>query len=151
MNESSGGINTNHKEMKHGIHSGDSALGQYGLMPNTIKEMAGRMGKDNRLSHYAKMDNNKVVESIKNNPQHEHQIASFMANHLHDKFGGDESKMSYAWNQGHNLTPEHFKTSRKDYKNHDYVQKYHKNKEYIAKNPVQQKQNQNENKTTSNQ
>lgn len=135
LNESSGGKNTNHKQMKQGIHAGDSAVGQYGLMPNTIKEMARRMGSDNPMAQYAKMDNKKLAESIKKNPDHENQIANFMANHLHDKFGGDENKMAYSWFQGHNLTDNHFNTSHKDYQNHDYVKKYQKHKAGLEKKP----------------
>ena len=135
MNESSGGIDTDHEQMKHGIHAGDSAIGKYGLMPNTIKEMAVRMGSDHPMAQYAKMDSKSISESIKKNPDHEQQIAKFMANHLHDRFGGDESKMAYAWNQGHNLTDKHFSTSHKNYLNHDYVQKYQKHKSQSEKPP----------------
>jgi len=129
MNESSGGKNTNHRQMKDGLHAGDSAVGQYGLMPNTIKEMAGRMGKDHPMSKYAKMDNNAVSQSLKTNPNDEGEIAKFMANHLNDKFKGDQNKMAYSWFQGHNLTDDHFNTSHKDYQNHDYVKKFNKHKE----------------------
>jgi hypothetical protein len=139
MNESSGGKNLNHKQMKSGMHRGDSAVGQYGLMPNTIKEMANRMGKDNPMSMYGKMDNQAISDSIKKNPEHENEIAKFMANHLHDKFGGDENKMSYSWFQGHNLTNDHFDTSHKNYMNHDYVKKYNKHKSQIDSQKTPQK------------
>lgn len=128
LNESSGGKNTNHKQIKQGIHAGDSAIGQYGLMPNTIKEMARRMGSDSPMAQYAKMDNKKIAESIKQNPDHEKQIANFIANHLYDKFGGDENKMAFAYNQGHNMNANHKKFLSGDYKNHDYVKKYQKHK-----------------------
>lgn len=132
MNESSGGKNLNHKQIKEGLHAGDSAVGQYGLMPNTIKEMAIRMGKDNPMYQYANMKNSAVTDSMKKNPEHENEIAKFMANHLHDKFGGDENKMAYAWNMGHNLTDDHFNTSHKDYMNHDYVKKYQNHKKMLS-------------------
>jgi hypothetical protein len=135
MNESSGGKNLNHKQIKEGLHAGDSAVGQYGLMPNTIKEMAGRMGKDSPMAQYAKMDSKSIADSFKKNPGHEKEIAKFMANHLHDKFGGDENKMAYSWFQGHNLTNDHFNTSHKDYANHDYVKKYNKHKSQMGKVP----------------
>jgi hypothetical protein len=136
MNESSGGVNTKHKQMEGGIHAGDRALGSYGLMPNTIKEMAVRMGKDSPFYSYSKMDNSAISDSIKKNPEHERQIASYMANHLYDRFGGDESKMAYSWNQGHNLTNDHFEGKHKSYKDHDYVKKYHKNKQVNQTNPI---------------
>lgn len=135
MNESSGGINTDHEQMKSGIHAGDSAYGKYGLMPNTVREMANRMGKKHPLNVYAHLESEDIKSNLKKYPHHEEKIASFMANHLHDKFGGDESKMSYSWNQGHNLTNDHFSSSHKNYKDHPYVQKYIKNKQEIEKNP----------------
>lgn len=135
MNESSGGINTNHATMEHGIHAGDAAVGKYGLMPNTIKEMAVRMGRGNPLHSYSKMNNEEISAKIKKNPKHEEEIANYLANHLYDKHGGNESKMAYSWNQGHNLTPKHFETNHKDYKNHDYTQKYIKNRQTVEKTP----------------
>jgi hypothetical protein len=135
MNESSGGINTDHETMKHGIHAGDAAIGKYGLMPNTIKEMAGRMGKDSPYYRYSKMKNNEIVEKINKNPEHEEQIANYMANHLYDKHGGNETRMAYSWNQGHNLTDKHFDTSHKNYKDHDYTQKYIKHRQQLEKTP----------------
>ena len=141
MSESSGGKNLHHEQMKSGIHAGDSAIGQYGLMPNTVKETVNRMGRDHPLHRkYSNMDNSQIGASLSANPDHENEIASHLANGLHDKFKGDESKMSYSWNQGHNLTNDHLKTSHADYKNHDYVQKYHKNKQSIEKNPNIMKQ-----------
>jgi hypothetical protein len=141
MNESSGGKNINHKKMQSGIHAGDSAIGQYGLMPNTIKEMTGRMGQDHPLSRYSKMNSKAIAQNIKKNPKHEQEIATFMANHLFDKHGGDEGKAAYSWNQGHNLSPEHFEGQHKDYANHDYVKKYNQHKQSLQnKNKVAQNQ-----------
>lgn len=137
MNESSGGINTNHKRMNSGIHSGDAAVGNYGLMPNTVKNIAGLMERGHPLrKKYLKMENSDIERSLSENPKHQKELATHLATKLHDKFGGDESRMAYSWNQGHNLTPDHFESSHKDYKNHDYVQKYHKNRGLIEKGPV---------------
>jgi len=136
MNESSGGRNLNHRQMKGGIHDGDSAVGKYGLMPNTIKETVGRMGKENPLyRQYRNMDNSQIGESMANNPDHEKEVATHLANRLQDKFGGDESKMSYSWNQGSNIKNSAFNEKHGDYKNHDYVKKYHENRTNIETNP----------------
>lgn len=136
LNESSGGLNTKHSRMEGGIHAGDAAVGNYGLMPNTIKEIAGRMGSDHPLNSYTQMDNQKIEQKIANNPDHQKQFATHLANMLHDKFDGDESKMAYSWNQGHNLTDDHFKEGRhSDYQNHDYVQKYQKHRSQVAEAP----------------
>jgi hypothetical protein len=121
--------------MESGIHAGDAAIGKYGLMPNTIKEMAGRMGTRHPLGKYAKMSSDEITSNIKKNPQHEEEIANYMANHLYDKHGGNEARMAYAWNQGHNLDSKHFETTHKNYKDHDYTQKYIKNRQNVEKTP----------------
>ena len=135
MNESSGGVDTDHKTMQHGIHAGDAAIGKYGLMPNTIKEIATRMGSRHPLSKYSKMSSDEISSSIKKNPNHEEKMANYLANHLYDKHRGNESKMAYSWNQGHNLTDKHFKTTHKNYKDHDYTQKYIKNRRKVEMTP----------------
>ena len=84
------------------------------------------------------MDNSQVGESISKNPEHEKEIATHLANRLHDKFGGDESKMAYSWTMGHNLTNDHLKDGKHaNYESHDYVQKYNKNRGAIEKTPSQ--------------
>jgi len=128
MIESSGGKNLKHPKIKQGLHAGDRAVGQWALMPKTVQELAGRMADNPELTPYAKMDTKKISKKISENPHHEKQMASFLANKLYDKFGGDENKMAYAWNQGHNINPESFKTDKKDYLKHDYVKKYNKYK-----------------------
>jgi hypothetical protein len=135
MIESSGGKNLKHPRIKYGMHAGDKAVGQWALMPKTIKELAGRMGDNSEIAPYAKMDSKKISQNLSQNPGHEKQIASFLANKLYDKFSGDENKMAYAWNQGHNINPDSFKTDRKDYLNHDYVKKYN---EYKTNNTPKQ-------------
>jgi hypothetical protein len=127
--ESSGGKNLNHPKINYGIHAGDRAVGKWALMPNTVKEIAGRMVDNPEIAPYAKMNSKKISKELSHNPHHEKQMASFLANKLYDKFGGDENKMAYAWNQGHNIDPKSFETDRKNYLDHDYVKKYNKYKE----------------------
>lgn len=86
--ESSGGKNTDHKQVTRGIQSGDSAQGQYGVMPNTVKEFQNRA----RLS-------NKPV------PQTPEEVANAMAEHLENKTD-DPEKQAYMWEYGHNLNPD---------------------------------------------
>lgn len=129
MNESSGGKNLNHKKMTSGIHAGDSAIGEYAFMPNTVKNIANTLDEKHPLRNYSKMSNQKIAQQLGKNPKHQRELAEHLANKLHDRFGGDENKMAYAYNQGHNLQPSHFENEHKDYLNHEYVQKYNKNKQ----------------------
>lgn len=139
--ESSFGKNTKHKTMKSGIHANTSAYGNYGLMPKTINELANRMDKDSPLKSYNKMNPDQIKESLDKNPDHQHQFAKFMANHLYDKHGGDENKMAYSWNMGHNIDSESIGTGRHaNYMNHDYVQKYNKFKNQNSKQNIQPKE-----------
>jgi hypothetical protein len=131
MNESSGGINTDHDEITYGIHKGDSAIGNYGLMPNTIKEIINRMHINPTMTVYLRMNNQGLARKIKENRAHEKRFAQLLANRLHIRYNGDEAKMAYAWLNGHNLTNKHFNTTHRDYKNHHYVKKYFKHKSEV--------------------
>jgi hypothetical protein len=115
MIESSGGQDTNHDEISSGIHEGDSAYGQYGLMPNTIQELVNRKRLEGPLnSEYKKIykedpDYTKAV--LHGNPELEKALATQMAERLLQRTGGDEEKAAYGWNMGHNtpvdqITPE---------------------------------------------
>lgn len=100
--ESSSNQNTNHAEIKSGMHKGDSALGQYGLMPNTIREMAVR-NKD--LAPLKSMNSDEIREALASNPHLEDKIANTMESLLRDRTKGDEVKMAHMWQFGHNLDP----------------------------------------------
>ena len=86
--ESSGGKNLKHEEITQGIHAGDTAQGQYGLMPNTIDE----------FKHRAKLTNRSI-------PKNEIQVANRLAEHLEAKTDNPE-KQAYMWQYGHNLDPD---------------------------------------------
>lgn len=100
--ESSGGKNTNHPTMHTGIHAGDTAEGQYGLMPNTKDELMKRypaeLTDDSSNDAYA----NKLAERVLNRSK------------------GDETTAAGLWNQGHNAPEEAFP----DIRDSAYAQKY---------------------------
>ena len=107
--ESSGGINTKHREISSGIHKGQRAVGNYGLMPNTIREMYKRMGKDAdpRLKEIVdnSQDDQMLANSIAADPELENVVAGKLYDRVNERFGGDQEKMNYAWQYGHNLSP----------------------------------------------
>lgn len=104
MNESSGGQNTDHKQIKHGIHKGDKASGQYGVMRNTADEMARR----NELNYTPNPD----------------ETAVLLAEHLAKKTNADEEAMAAGWTYGHNSSLEKLDKLKKS----DYVKNYLKHK-----------------------
>ena len=120
--ESSGGKNVEHPIMNEGIHAGQQAIGNYGLMPNTIQELNNRA----RLNHQLTPEMQAVGRnpaSIGAAPEIEQQYAQQLADRVLNKFH-DPAMAAYSWNQGHNLTPE--QVQQRDYLSHPYVQKFQK-------------------------
>ncbi len=119
--ESSGGKNLHHPEIQQGIQAGDSAVGQYGLMPNTIRETAKRF-PDEQTQNLLQMDNPAIADLIKQHPEIEKIIATKLANRVLTRFPADQEMAAYAWNQGTNLTPE--QAQARHYQDSPYVQKF---------------------------
>lgn len=124
--ESSGGKNLAHPEMQSGIHAGDSAAGKYGLMPNTIKEIAKRAelqgsATDPMRSLASIEDPSVMKQQLEQNPEVEQAFARQLAERVLNR-QQDPEKAAYSWNQGHNLTPEQIQ--ERDYQNSDYVKKF---------------------------
>jgi len=131
--ESSGGKNFDHQQMKGGIHSGDKAIGRYGLMPNTVNETLNRLRMSGQLTpelaELNKLDSATLKSTLEGNPGLEDQIAKSLADRVLAK-QQDEEKAAYSWNQGHNLTPE--RIAERPYQEHDYVKKYNAYKKLSA-------------------
>ena len=121
--ESSGGTNFDHKEIKSGIQRNTKAIGTFGLMPNTVKEIVKRTDSKD-LNFLLKMNPDEKKELLESNPDLEYKLARQLASHVLEKQEGDEEKAAYSWFQGHNLSPE--RIEKKDYKNHPYVTKFRK-------------------------
>jgi hypothetical protein len=124
MIESSGGKDTNHPVMQSGLHQGMSAIGKYGLMPNTIQEVARRNRKHEQLGYLANMTPEQIDEEVRKNPILEQLAAEKLAEHVINKQGGDEVKAAYSWNMGHNLSPK--KIEQRQYLDNPYVKKFQK-------------------------
>lgn len=107
--ESSGGKNINHPISNAPLQAGQQAIGQYGLMPNTINEMQHRAGRG--------------PASVAPGSPEEQQVANELATRLLNRFP-DPSQAAYAWHSGHNLTPE--QVDQRDISNDPYVQKFQK-------------------------
>lgn len=123
--ESSGGTNINHDLIQSGIHSGDSAIGQYGLMPNTIEEIARRNQMKDVLAIPREELSNKFT------PEMENQVARKLAELVLKRSGGNEEQAAYRWNMGHNMpsrkiTPEALDQSR-------YIQRYRMLQQLLGK------------------
>lgn len=136
MIESSGGKNVNHKTMEGGIHKGTAAIGRYGLMPNTIKEIVKRErlsgNEDPELEMLEMLEPDELTEYVNTNPEIEDRLAKSLAQRVLGRFPSEE-QAAYAWNMGHNLTPE--KLQERGYESHPYVQKYQKYANKMDRSP----------------
>lgn len=123
--ESSGGTNFNHPTINTGIHAGQTAIGRYGLMPNTVSEVLNRMRLNGTLTpelqQLQQLDPDTLKSTLEKNPNLEDQIAGTLANKVLTQQPNEE-EAAYSWHQGHNLKPEAIE--QKDYQNSDYVKKY---------------------------
>lgn len=110
--ESSGGINTNHRTIRDPASAqyGDTAVGQYGLMPNTVREQINRLANkgylDPELSDLNKMSDDELNLTLQTNPQIQQRFAEEIAKKLYLDTSGDTEKMHYMWNMGTNIPPE---------------------------------------------
>jgi hypothetical protein len=102
MLESSGGINTDHKTMQHGIHAGDAAVGSYGFMPNTVDDIITRY--KTLPEEYKGLTTGELKERL--TPEQEQALANQLGHHILSRQKGDKDRAAYAWQYGHNLTPD---------------------------------------------
>lgn len=124
--ESSGGKNTEHKKMEGGIHEGQSAMGEYGIMPNTAKEfikrreLKGQFGPDEALM--SQMNPEQLKEFLANQDRIEQNLAEDIADRVLTRSKGDEEKAAYMWNQGHNKLASKINEDMLD--STDYIKKF---------------------------
>ena len=126
MLESSGGQNVNHKPTK----SGDTAVGQYGLMPKTVKEMANRRRLDNMADEQDMLILNPKtdVQSLLQDPAVQEKYAQEIASRLLNKTGGDMRLAATEWLYGHNAPIE--KLQKKYANDQDYQRRIEENMPY---------------------
>jgi hypothetical protein len=121
--ESSGGSNFNHPEVDFGIQKGDSGIGNFGLMPNTVREILKRQAMAGRQPAALPDDSAQMKAELESNPELERQLADELARKVL-RANPDPEMAAYAWNQGHNLKSD--KIKERDYQEHPYVQKFKK-------------------------
>lgn len=122
--ESSGGTDTEHRTMASGIHKDQRAIGDYGLMPNTVKEIENRAKESETrgLDKAAHLTPDEMKKYMELNPPLQEEAAQRLAEHVLNKQNGDEDKAAYSWLYGHNLSPE--KIEQRKYLEDPYVKKF---------------------------
>lgn len=127
--ESSNGENTDHPEIESGIHKGYSAIGNYGLMPLTVKDTINSAVLNKEpitpdLQNLKQIDPHYYKDIMEENPNLQDETAQLLAKKVLNRFKGDEDESAYSWNNGSNLSPDDI--SDKDLDKSDYVQKFRK-------------------------
>jgi hypothetical protein len=120
--ESSGGKNIQHQPITTGLQAGSTAYGQFGLMPNTVKEMAKRRksngSADDNDQQIINSDNDGITNTLQQHPELEQRYAQDLAQKALDKSNGDVVDAAYRWRWGQNLPQERIDEIKK--KNPDY-------------------------------
>lgn len=134
--ESSGGKNVDHRTLASGLHKGQAAMGEYGIMPKTAEEFVGRrkrrgqFGPDEALM--AQMSPKELKEFLAGQDRIEQNLAGDIAEHVLRRSRGDDEKAAYMWNMGHNKVASNI--SDKSLDKSDYVNKFRKLKQMLTGN-----------------
>jgi len=121
--ESSNGKNTNHRPVNGAIHRGESAIGSYGLMPETIRETI-HMNPDLKTK-YGKgvgLRGDDMRRYVQDNPGLEQTIAQKHLARLEHHFGQNPQTLGFAWNQGISGAYKAQK-AKKNFSDNEYVKK----------------------------
>jgi hypothetical protein len=120
--ESSKGKNVSYPAVG-GIHHGESAVGKYGLMPNTIRETI-HMNPDlkNKYGKGLNLKGDDMRRYMQDNPEMEDAVAQKHLQRLEHHFGQSQSKIGYAWLEGIRGTYKAQKAN-KDIENHWHVKR----------------------------
>jgi len=119
MLESSGGKDMAHDEIQspNSIHSGDSAYGTFGLMPNTIEQItkvSPRMGiASPELRSIKGLPADQQLEEVKKNPDLEQESALNLLRMI-KRQKPTEEQAAYMWQYGHNKVPPKEKVEKSD-------------------------------------
>lgn len=114
--ESSGGTNIDHKTMESGLHEGTAAIGRWGQMPKSVKQIATSLANpeslltkamgtgfdDPEVRELAGLPDEEITERLLSNPKLEKRVARYMATRL-DQMEGDELDKAFRWNMGSNI------------------------------------------------
>lgn len=128
MIESSGGKNTQHRQVTVGLNKGMKAIGDHGLMPLTVTEV---IKQNPQLSHkYPALNNldpmkdhDKIHNFLNNNKAAYNDIINNHWKRLNNRFHGNLPRMVYAWRNGISAS---LHATDEEINNHPYVQKYKK-------------------------
>jgi hypothetical protein len=121
--ESRGGKDTKHKIVMTGANAGSRAIGSYGLMPLTIKDIVSKTPElKSKYGATLGHSDSQLQNYMLKNPQFEKDVASAHYDNLNRAFKGNLNHIAYAWLNGKQGTINAIK-SGKPIENHWHVKK----------------------------
>lgn len=99
--ESSGGKDFSHADIESGIHAGSRAMGSYGLMPNTIKEMRKRYPNWEPYQELEGLPDKEIIKRVEADKELDKDVAEPLADYVLSKYK-DPRVANYAWQWGQN-------------------------------------------------
>lgn len=134
MVESSGGKDTNHAMVSHGLNANTKAVGSYGLMPITIKEVVSKHPDlSQKYRDIAAADKHEIPALMEKYPKIEKEVAGALYDHLAKDLGHDPSKIGFAWLNGKTGAMRAIKSGQ-NIDEHWHVKKVKKAFDKISKN-----------------
>lgn len=127
--ESSGGKDVDHPEIESGLQAGQTAIGQYGILPNTVREQVQSLRNrgapvPDEIQNVEDMSDDDIRNALSSNKKTENYIAGDLMARILNRTQGDEDKAAYMWNTGHNLDPDSITPATLN--ENPYVKKYRK-------------------------
>lgn len=137
MLESSDGKDTDHRKIQSGLHEGDAAMGKYGIMPKTARDISAmfsnkhsdlrkKLGEnyyDPEVESLQKMEDSEIKKKLAENPEFERRLARYFATRLNSMEGDDIDK-TYRWKYGQNLKKKDIDPTKRD--SNEYIVRYKK-------------------------
>lgn len=115
--ESSDNPEVRHPAATKGVSKGDTAIGQHGLMPNTVKELANRARLSNEQypsdETILNADNSQIGEMLQNNPELMKLYVDRLSKHVMEKSNDNPENAYMRWLYGHNLPDERIQQVKK--------------------------------------
>lgn len=105
--ESSGGKNTKHKMIKTGPNAGQTAGGETGILPNSLKDFINQsrnagLAVDPEIETLSQLPHEMVTDALNTEKDLDRKAFDMSIRRMLNKTGGDEEKMALGWNTGHN-------------------------------------------------
>jgi hypothetical protein len=141
--ESSGNLDVDHPIVTKGVGKGTKAIGLYGLLIPTVKNVSEALSKkgsvirsnidptyqDPEIETLKNKTDEEIRQALEGNEDLQNRVARLLATHVLARQQGDEDKAAYSWIMGHNLEPERITPEKVE--GSDYVQKVRKFREKL--------------------